>query len=65
MAASLYALADLSCAQDCGDIREFKAGDLTITRDSAEGETLSRNYQRQAEWLMKPYLKDCFAFLGV
>ena len=65
LAASLYALADLQLAQDCGDIREFKAGDLTVTRGNISGEGAAQNYQRQAEWLMKPYLQDSFAFLGV
>lgn len=59
MAASLFALAALKDAEKC---EEFRAGDLTVKAGTGrEADAL----REQAEALMKPYLKDCFAFVGV
>lgn len=63
-AASLMALADLTTAEEKGQIQEFQAGDLHI-RQGAGGETQIRDLRRQAESMMAPYLKDRFVFLGV
>lgn len=60
-AASLHALAAL---YESGQVEEFKAGDLTV-KQGGGGQTASRCLQRQAEQMIAPYLKDCFAFLGV
>ena len=65
LAASLYALADLRSAAENGLVEEFKAGDLTVKQGAVSSDTASRSLQRQAEGLMKPYLQDCFSFLGV
>ena len=65
MAASLYALADLRSAQENGQVEEFKAGDLSIKQGGTVSSDTASQLQRQAEWLMKPYLQDCFSFLGV
>ncbi len=60
-AACFYALADLKAMESAG-VEEFKAGDLTVKSGSGDsGEAL----QREAEKLMKPWLQDSFAFLGV
>ena len=62
-AASLFALAAMNEAGEYGSVEEFKAGDLTVKRSTAD--TASRCLQRQAELIIAPYLKDCFAFRGV
>lgn len=59
-AASLYALAALN---EAGGSEEFKVGDLTVKRGSAD--TPSRCLHRQAELIMAPFLKDRFVFQGV
>ncbi len=63
MAASFYALADLQRAQEAG-LAEFRAGDLTVKQGSSQAGG-AEALQRQAERLIKPYLKDSFTFLGV
>ncbi len=61
-AASLYALAALSCT-GAGAVTEFKAGDLTLKQGTADA--AARCLQRQAQMLMGPYLADRFSFAGV
>jgi len=63
-AASLMALADLTAAEENGQIQEFQAGDLRL-RQGSGGESRTRDLRQRAESLMGPYLKDRFAFLGV
>ena len=65
MAASLYALADLRSLDTEGQVEEFKAGDLTVRQGTASPEGAAVCLQKRAEELMKPYLKERFAFLGV
>ena len=60
-AGSLVALAALS-ESDCGPER-FTAGELTVQRGSPSA--AARCLRGQAELLMMPYVRDCFAFLGV
>ena len=62
-AASLYALAALKEAGQPDTLEEFRAGDLTIRRNSAD--TASQCLHRQAELIMMPFLKDGFVFRGV
>lgn len=59
-AAALCALASLG--ETGGEIREFRAGDLTVKQG---GDAASRCLRRQAELMMMPYLRDGFAFMGV
>ena len=49
MAASLYALADLTGMDECTAVQEFKAGDLTVKKGGITGEAAARSLQRQAE----------------
>ena len=60
-AGSLYALAALS--ESDGSPEQFSAGDLTVRR--GDPNAAARCLRRQAELLMMPYVRDCFAFLGV
>ena len=60
-AGSLLALAAL-CEGD-GSPERFTAGELTVQRGS--GSAAARCLRNQAELLMMPYVRDCFAFLGV
>ena len=60
-AGSLFALAALS-EGDSGPER-FTAGDLTIQRSG--GSAAARCLRSQAELILMPYVRDCFAFLGV
>ena len=62
-AASLLALAALSEMDDAAQMEHIQAGDLTLRRGSTDSAACCLRYQ--AEVLMKPYLKDKFAFLGV
>ena len=64
-AASLYALADLTAVDDSTQVQEFRAGDLTVKKSGKDGASGAPALQRQAEALMKPYVKDSFSFLGV
>lgn len=61
-AACLYALAALP--ETDGGIAEFKAGDLTV-RQEEKADTGKEGLRQQAELLMRPYLQDSFAFMGV
>ena len=60
-AGSLYALAALS--ESDGSPERFPAGDLTVQRGTSSA--AARCLRGQAELLMMPYVRDCFAFLGV
>lgn len=60
-AGSLLALAALS--EGDGSPERFTAGDLTVQRGSAD--SAAKCLRRQAELLLMPYVRDCFAFLGV
>ena len=60
-AGSLLALAALS-ESDTGPER-FTAGELTIQKSGSS--TAARCLRRQAELILMPYVRDCFAFLGV
>ena len=62
-AASLYALAALNEAGQEDTLEEFRAGDLTIRRNTAD--TPSKCLHRQAELIIMPFLQDAFAFRGV
>lgn len=62
-AASLYALAAMSEMDDLEQIREIKAGDVTLRRNSTDSAACCLRYQ--AEVMMKPYMKDRFSFVGV
>lgn len=62
-AASLFALAALNEAGRTDTLEEFRAGDLTIRRNSTD--TPSKCLQRQAELIIMPFLKDTFVFQGV
>ena len=64
-AASLYALAALVRTREDAGAEEFRAGDLTVKTGGADREGAARSLQQQAELLMRPYLADSFAFLGV
>ena len=62
-AASLLALAALSEMDDVAQMTQIQTGDLTLRRGSPDSAACCLRYQ--AEVMMKPYLKDEFAFLGV
>ena len=60
-AGSLLALAALS--ESDGSPERFTAGELTVQRGSTSA--AAKCLRGQAELLMMPYVRDCFAFLGV
>lgn len=61
-AAGMYALAAMADMGATGGIEQFTAGDVTVRR-GADG---TADYlRRQAEMLMRPYLKPPFVFVGV
>ena len=62
-AASLLALAALSEMDDMAQMVQIQTGDLTLRRGSPDSAACCLRYQ--AEVLMKPYMKDPFAFMGV
>ena len=62
-AASLFALAALSQADEESAVEMFQAGDLSIKRRS--GDAASNCLRNQAELMIAPYLKERFAFMGV
>ena len=64
-AAAWYALADLNAVAADLQVKEFKAGDLTVKQGAASKDAASRCLERQAEQIIRPYLKDSFSFLGV
>ena len=63
-AASLFALAALNGVKDQASLEQISAGDLTIKKGNG-ADTASNVLRNQAELMIAPYLKDCFAFLGV
>ena len=62
-AASLYALAALSELDEVTQMEQIQAGDLTLRRGSTDSAACCLRFQ--AEAMMRPYLKDSFAFMGV
>ena len=62
-AASLLALAALSETDDVAQLEQIQTGDLTLRRGSTDSAACCLRYQ--AEMIIRPYLKDRFAFLGV
>ena len=62
-AASLLALADLSCIGDGEGLEQITAGDFTIKKGSRDA--ASNCLRAQAELMIAPYLKDRFSFRGV
>ena len=62
-AASLYALAALAEADLDGMPEQFKAGDVTVKRASAN--PAASCLRNQAELMISPYLADRFSFAGV
>ncbi len=62
-AASLLALADLSCVGEDARMEQITAGDFTIKKGSRDA--ASNCLRSQAELMIAPYLKDRFSFRGV
>ena len=62
-AASLLALAALQETEQSGTMAEFRAGDLTVK--NREADTATRCLREQAQKIIAPFLRDCFAFQGV
>ena len=62
-AASLLALADLSCIGEDARMEQITAGDFTIKKGSRDA--ASNCLRAQAELMIAPYLKDRFSFRGV
>lgn len=62
-AASLFALAALSEMDEAAQIEQFRAGDLTLRRNSSNSAACCLRHQ--AEAIMQPYVKDKFSFVGV
>ena len=60
-AGSLLALAALSESDSSPE--RFTAGELTIQKSG--GDAAARCLRSQAELILMPYVRDCFAFLGV
>ena len=50
-------------AESDGSPERFTAGELTIQRGSSSA--AARCLRSQAELILMPYVRDCFAFLGV
>lgn len=63
-AACLYALAGLKDSGGAPEVEEFKAGDLTV-RQGSRLSGAGKGLRSQAAALIRPYLRDSFAFLGV
>ena len=59
-AASLCAFSRWSRGQE---VQEFRAGDLTVKNREADAAT--RCLREQAQKIIAPFLRDCFAFQGV
>ena len=60
-AGSLFALAALSESDSSPE--RFTAGELTVQRGNSNA--AARCLRNQAELILMPYVRDCFAFLGV
>ena len=67
MGAAWLGLAGLCAAGAADEVESFTAGSLTIHhRDGGGAESRSLSLRRQAEQVMRPYLRDeGFCFLGV
>ena len=67
MGAAWLGLAGLCAAGAADEVESFTAGSLTIHhRDGGGAESRSLSLRRQAEQVMRPYLRDDgFCFLGV
>ena len=63
MAAALYALASYQAADGTADLREFRAGDLTVKQGG--GIRSRQALLEQVQALMAPYWRDGLCFLGV
>ena len=64
-AASLYAVAALGASSEEMVLEEFKAGDLSVKQSGGKKDTAALALEKQAQMLMKPYLADSFAVVGV
>jgi hypothetical protein len=62
-AASLYALAALSEADELMRVEQIQIGDMTLKRGGSTAAAACLRYQ--AELMMAPYLKDRFCFRSV
>lgn len=62
-AASLFALAALSAADEETAVEMFQAGDLSVRRKGTDA--ASNCLRSQAQLMIAPYLKDSISFLGV
>ena len=62
-AASLYALAALSEADEMMRVEQIQIGDMTLKRGGSTAAAACLRYQ--AELMMAPYLKDRFCFRSV
>lgn len=62
-AASLLALAALSDTDEMAQLEHIRTGDITLRRGSKDSAACCLRYQ--AEVIMRPYLKESFAFMGV
>lgn len=62
-AGSLYALAALAEIDAAGDIESFTAGDVTVKKGS--GSAAANCLRDQADLMIRPYIRDGFAFRGV
>ena len=62
-AASLLALADLSCIGENANVEQISVGDFTVKKGSRDA--ASNCLRAQAELMIAPYLKDSFSFRWV
>lgn len=62
-AASLYALAVLSEADDFTNLEQLRVGDMTMKRGNSSA--AAQCLRSQANLMMAPYMKDRFSFRGV
>ena len=62
-AASLYALAALSEADEVDNLSQIQIGDVTLRRD--KGSAAARCLRKQAELIMFPFVQDGFGFRRV
>ena len=62
-AASLFALAALSGADEEASVEMLQVGDFSMRRKGADA--ASNCLRNQAELMIAPYLKDHFTFVGV
>jgi hypothetical protein len=62
-AASMYALAALSEADEVDNLSQIQIGDVTLRRD--KGSAAARCLRKQAELIMFPFVQDGFGFRRV